>query len=100
MSASAPVNLGPPVLMLGQPLLTPILPVHQHSRPALIAVANGLLRVIEIFQIPIAPDSRVQDFVSPIIILEQNRQSIIGSLSYFPFKSLAVFGHEPLLDEV
>ena len=52
--------------MLGQPLLAPVFPVHEHVRPALIPIADGFLGILEFLQVPVATNTSVQDLVGAI----------------------------------
>src|SRR5439155_7489483 len=55
----------PPVAMFSQPFFAPLAPIHQNPRPALIAILDGFLGVVEFPQIPVASEARVQHFVGP-----------------------------------
>jgi len=46
-----------------------------------------LLRVFEFLQIPIPADTRMQHLVGPIVVLEQSREPVSGSLADFPFET-------------
>src|SRR5713101_2193289 len=94
------VKVGPPVAMLGQALRAPLGPAHQHARPALVAVLHGGFCVRELSQIPVAADPRVQVLVVPVAILEQSGEGILRGLADLPLETLAVSGHESLLDEI
>src|SRR6266567_4296200 len=51
--AGLAVKVRPPIAVLGQPLLTPAFPIHQHARPAFVPVADGFLGIFELSQIPV-----------------------------------------------
>jgi len=82
VAAGFAVKVRPPVAVLSQPLLPPVFPVHEHARPAFVTVTDGVLRVLEVLEIPVAADAGVEHFVGPVIILEQGGQPIPGKCSW------------------
>ena len=98
--AGLAIDFGPPVAVLGKALLTPAFPVHEDAGPAFVAVADGLLGVGEFLEIPVAADAGVEDFVGPIVVLEEGGEGVVGGEANFPFEAFAGAGHEALLDVV
>src|SRR6185436_10101589 len=95
--ASGPVEVRPPVAMLGLAFGAPRFPVHQHFAPALIPVLDGFPRIGELLEIPVPANLGVQDFVGPVVVLEEGAQGVFGGQSGFPLEPFAGLGHEALL---
>jgi hypothetical protein len=100
VKAGSPIEFGPPIAVLGQTFFAPIFPIHQHARPAFVAVSDRALRVVEFLQVPIPADARMEDFIGLIIVLENRGERVVRGAADLPFEALAVLGHETLFDKI
>lgn len=86
--------------MLGEPLIAPLFPAHEDFGPAFVAVLHAFFGVGELFDVPVAADFGVENFVGPVVVLEGGGERVLGGDTDFPFEPFAGSRHEPLFDEV